>query len=116
MSETELYNRFMTAAIGQAQIARDNGDVPVGTVIVHENKIIAKGYNQRDQLNDSTAHAEIIALTAACDYIGNWRLNDCTIYVTLEPCPMCAGAMVLARLDRLVYGCDDPKAGACGSL
>ena len=116
MIDTEPDNRFMTAAIEQARIARDNGDVPVGAVIVHENKIIAKGYNQRDQLNDSTAHAEIIALTAACDYIGNWRLNDCTIYVTLEPCPMCAGAMVLARLDRLVYGCDDPKAGACGSL
>ncbi len=116
MIDTEPDNRFMTAAIGQAQIARDNGDVPVGVVIVHENQIIAKGYNQRDQLNDSTAHAEIIALTAACDYIGNWRLNDCTIYVTLEPCPMCAGALVLARLDRLVYGCDDPKAGACGSL
>ena len=114
--ELEQQNRFMTAAIEQAKIARDNGDVPVGAVIVHKNRIIARGYNQRDQLNDSTAHAEIIALTAACDYIGNWRLNDCDIYVTLEPCPMCAGALVLARLDRLIYGCSDPKAGACGTL
>lgn len=106
----------MRAAIDQANIALENGDVPVGAVIVRENKIIAKGYNQRQQLNDPTAHAEIIALTAAAEHIGHWRLLNCTIYVTLEPCPMCAGALVLARIDRLVFGCDDPKTGACGSL
>ncbi len=108
--------KFMEAAIDAAFIAEENGDVPIGAVVVYENKIIAKGYNQRHQLNDPTAHAEIIALTAAAEVIGNWRLNGCTIYVTLEPCTMCAGALVNARMDRLVYGCDDPKAGACKSL
>ena len=107
---------LMTMAIDQAQIAWDNGDVPIGAVIVYKNKIIAKAYNERHQLNDPTAHAEIIALTQAASFIGNWRLHGCTIYVTLEPCSMCAGALVLARVDRLVYGCKDPKAGACGSL
>ncbi len=111
-----LDERFMKAAIGQAQIALENGDVPIGAIIVYQNQIIAKGYNQRYKLNDPTAHAEIIALTAAAEYIGNWRLNGCSIYVTLEPCCMCAGALVLARMDRLVYGCEDPKAGASGSL
>ena len=108
--------KFMTAAIQAAFIAEENGDVPIGAVVVYENQIIAKGYNQRHHLNDPTAHAEIIALTAAAEFIGNWRLNGCTMYVTLEPCPMCAGALVNARMDRLVYGCDDPKAGACKSL
>ena len=108
--------KFMKAAIDAAFIAEENGDVPIGAVVVYENKIIAKGYNQRQQLNDPTAHAEIIALTAAAEFIGNWRLNGCAIYVTLEPCTMCAGALVNARMDRLVYGCDDPKAGACKSL
>ena len=106
----------MKLAIDQAFIAADNGDVPVGAVIVFEGKVIAKAHNQRQLLNDPTAHAEIIALTQAAEAVGNWRLNGCTIYVTLEPCPMCAGALVLARIDRLVFGCDDPKAGACGSL
>jgi tRNA(adenine34) deaminase len=108
--------KFMNLAVDQAAIAEENGDVPIGCVIVYENKVIAKGYNQREQLNDPTAHAEMIALTAAADYVGNWRLHGCTVYVTLEPCCMCAGALVLARIDRLVYGCDDPKAGACTSL
>ena len=112
----ELDQKFMRAAIEQAKIAQDNGDVPIGAVIVHQNRIIAKGYNQREQLQDPTAHAEIIALTAAAAEIESWRLNGCTMYVTLEPCCMCAGALVLARIDRLVYGCDDPKAGACKSL
>jgi len=118
MSEKQdaIDEQFMKAAIDQAHIALENGDVPIGAVIVHQNQIIAKGLNLRHKLNDPTAHAEIIAITAAAEYIGNWRLHGCSIYVTLEPCCMCAGAMVLARLDRLVYGCDDPKAGACGSL
>jgi tRNA(adenine34) deaminase len=116
MSNNEQEQRFMRVAIDQAEIARQNGDVPVGAVIVHEGHLIAKAYNQREQLNDPTAHAEIIALTQAAEAVGNWHLDDCTIYVTLEPCAMCAGALVLARMDRLVYGCDDPKTGACGSL
>jgi tRNA(adenine34) deaminase len=116
MSNNEQDQRFMRVAIDQAEIARENGDVPVGAVIVHESRLIAKAYNQREQLNDPTAHAEIIALTQAAAAVGNWHLDDCTIYVTLEPCSMCAGALVLARIDRLVYGCDDPKTGACGSL
>jgi tRNA(adenine34) deaminase len=116
MSINEQDQRYMQVAIDQAEIARQNGDVPVGAVIVRQGRLIAKAYNQRQQLNDPTAHAEIIALTQAAEAVGSWRLEGCTIYVTLEPCTMCAGALVLARIDRLVYGCEDPKAGACGSL
>jgi tRNA(adenine34) deaminase len=116
MSGTEEDQQFMKLAIEQARIAEDNGDVPIGAVIVHKNTIIAKAYNQREQLKDPTAHAEIIALTQAAAALENWHLNGCTMYVTLEPCPMCAGALVLARIDRLVYGCDDPKTGAVKSL
>ncbi len=108
--------RFMRGAIEAAKIAEENGDVPIGAVIVYKSQIIGKAYNQREQLKDPTAHAEIIALTQAAAFLESWRLNGCTMYVTLEPCPMCAGALVLARLDRLVYGCDDPKTGACKSL
>jgi len=108
--------RYMRLAIEQAKIAEENGDVPIGAVIVYKGQIIGKAYNQREQLKDPTAHAEIIALTQAAAALKSWRLNGCTMYVTLEPCPMCAGALVLARMDRLVYGCDDPKAGACKSL
>jgi tRNA(adenine34) deaminase len=116
VSQESLDKRFMQMAINQAAIAEENGDVPIGAVIVHEGRIIAKAYNERQQLNDPTAHAEIIALTQASESIGSWRLHGCTIYVTLEPCPMCAGALVLARIDRLVFGTEDPKTGACGSL
>jgi len=108
--------RFMRVAIEAAGIAEENGDVPIGAVIVYKSQIIGKAYNQREQLKDPTAHAEIIALTQAAAFLESWRLNGCTMYVTLEPCPMCAGALVLGRLDRLVYGCDDPKTGACKSL
>ena len=113
---TKNDEHFMRLAIEQAKIAEENGDVPIGAVIVHNDTIIAKAYNQREQLKDPTAHAEIIALTQAAAYLESWRLNGCTIYVTLEPCPMCAGALVLSRMDRLVFGCDDPKTGACKSL
>ncbi len=108
--------QFMRKAIDAAMIAEENGDVPIGAVIVYQSQVIGRAWNQREQLNDPTAHAEIIALTQAASSIGSWRLHGCTIYVTLEPCPMCAGALVLGRLDRLVYGCPDPKTGACGSL
>ncbi len=116
MNELADDQHFMQLAIEQAKVAEENGDVPIGAVIVHKNQIIAKAYNQREQLQDPTAHAEIIALTQAAAALETWRLNGCTMYVTLEPCPMCAGALVLARIDRLVYGCDDPKTGAVKSL
>jgi tRNA(adenine34) deaminase len=113
---TKQDEQFMKIAVEQAKIAEENGDVPIGAVIVYENQIIGKAYNQREQLADPTAHAEIIALTQAAAAIGSWRLEGCTMYVTLEPCPMCAGALVLSRMDRLIFGCDDSKAGACKSL
>ena len=113
---TKDNEQFMRLAIEQAKIAQENGDVPIGAVIVHQSQIIGKAYNQREQLQDPTAHAEIIALTQAAAALENWHLNGCTMYVTLEPCPMCAGALVLARIERLVFGCSDPKTGACGSL
>jgi len=113
---TKQDEKYMQLAIDQAKIAEENGDIPIGAVIVYKNQIIARAYNQREQLRDPTAHAEIIALTQAAAVMESWHLNGCTIYVTLEPCPMCAGALVLSRMDRLVYGCDDPKTGACKSL
>jgi len=116
MSDSKRDQRYMKVAIEQAKIAEENGDVPIGAVIVHNDTVIAKAYNQREQLQDPTAHAEIIALTQAAAALETWRLNGCTMYVTLEPCPMCAGALVLARIDRIVYGCDDPKTGAIKSL
>ncbi len=115
-TQAQIDERYMRLAIDAAHIAEGNGDVPIGAVIVYQNQVIGRAYNQREQLTDPTAHAEIVALTQAATFVETWRLHGCTIYVTLEPCPMCAGALVLGRLDRLVYGCDDPKAGACGSL
>ncbi len=94
-----LDEQYIRIAIDQAKTAEENGDVPIGAVIIHQNQIIAKAYNQREQLNDPTAHAEIIALTQAAAALETWRLTGCSIYVTLEPCPMCAGALVLARID-----------------
>jgi len=116
MNNSKEDQTYMKLAIEQAQIAEENGDVPIGAVIVYQNQIIGKAYNQREQLQDPTAHAEIIALTQAAAFLESWRLHGCTMYVTLEPCTMCAGALVLARIDRLVYGCDDPKTGAVKSL
>jgi tRNA(adenine34) deaminase len=107
---------FMLAAIREAEQARNDGEVPVGAVVSLDGRIIGRGFNQRESLNDPTAHAEMIAITAAAAEMGDWRLSGCTLYVTLEPCLMCAGAAILARIDRLVYGATDPKAGACESL
>ena len=115
-TQAQKDQQYLRAAITAAKIAEENGDVPIGAVIVYQNNIIARAYNQREQLADPTAHAEIIALTQAAAALENWHLHGCTMYVTLEPCPMCAGALVLSRMDRLVYGCDDPKAGACKTL
>jgi len=109
-------DRFMRAAIDQALAAHEDGEVPVGAVVVRQSRIIGRGHNQREGLQDPTAHAEMIALTAAAADVGSWRLEGCTMYVTLEPCAMCAGAIVLARIERLVFGAVDPKAGACTSL
>ncbi len=107
---------YMREALKQAEIAYEQREVPVGAVIAHEGLIIARAHNQRELLDDPTAHAEMIALTQAASELGRWRLSGCTMYVTVEPCAMCAGALVLARIDRLVFGAPDSKAGACGSL
>ncbi len=107
---------WMRRALDLAQRAFEENEVPVGAVIVHQDRIIGEGYNQREALNDPTAHAEMIAITQAAETLGSWRLIDCVLYVTLEPCPMCAGAIVQARLPTVVYGTTDPKAGACHSL
>jgi tRNA(adenine34) deaminase len=106
----------MQAALREARAADASDEVPVGCVIAHEGTIIGRGHNQVEALQDATAHAEILAIGAASNALGSWRLAECTLYVTLEPCAMCAGAMVLARVGRLVYGAADPKAGACGSV
>jgi len=106
----------MRAALREAEAAADQDEVPVGCVIVHDGTIVGRGRNQTETLQDATAHAEIVAIGAASSTLGSWRLLDCTMYVTLEPCAMCAGALVLSRMGRLVYGADDPKAGACGSV
>ena len=113
MTEDE---RFMKEAVRQAKKAAALGDVPIGCVIVQENKIIARGYNRRMADKNTLSHAEIIAIKKACKKAGDWRLEDCTMYVTLEPCPMCAGAIVQARIPRVVIGCMNPKAGCGGSV
>ena len=107
---------FMKEALKEARKAFEKDEPPVGAVIVKDGEIIARGHNLRESLQDPTAHAEMLAIRAASAKLGRWRLSDCDIYVTLEPCIMCAGAMVLSRLNRLIYGTDDPKAGAVNSL
>ena len=116
INNSNLHKKFMFEAFKLAKRAYDEMEVPVGAVVVHENRIIGKGYNQVERLKDPTAHAEMIAISAACAALQNKYLKGCTIYVTLEPCPMCAGAMVWAKLDRVVFGAMDDKAGACGTL
>ncbi len=106
----------MRSALREARASADADEVPVGCVIVHDGMVIGRGHNQTEALQDATAHAEIVAIGAASNALGSWRLTDCTMYVTLEPCAMCAGAIVLARLGRVVWGAADPKAGACGSV
>ena len=106
----------MEAALAEARLAAEVGEVPIGAVAVHGGEIIARGQNSVIRENDPTAHAEIVVLRKAAAALGNYRLNGCTLYVTLEPCAMCAGAMIHARIDRLVYAAADPKAGACGSV
>ncbi len=108
--------RWMEHAFKEAEQAYKRKEVPIGAVVVHKERIIGRGYNQIETLKDPTAHAEMIAITAATMQLGSQRLEHCTLYVTLEPCPMCAGAIVLARIPRIVFGAFDPKAGACGTL
>lgn len=113
MTEDE---RWMEYALREAEQAYKRKEVPIGAVIVRDNRIIGRGYNQIESLQDPTAHAEMIAITAAATNLESRRLEECTLYVTLEPCAMCAGAIVLARIPRIVFGAPDPKAGACGTL
>jgi tRNA(adenine34) deaminase len=109
-------DQFMRLAIGEAERALAHDDVPVGAVVVVDGEVIGAGHNERELRQDPTAHAEVIALRAAAEHLGVWRILDSTLYVTLEPCAMCAGAIVLSRIGRVVYGTADPKAGAAGSV
>ena len=110
------HEQCMELALREARQAFAEEEVPVGAVIVHEDRVVASAHNQREQLRDPTAHAEMIAITQAGEALGNWRLDGCTLYVTLEPCPMCAGAILQSRLPLVVFGAADPKAGAVFSL
>ncbi len=114
--QSRIDEMMMRMALREAETAMEMDEVPVGAIVVHGDRVIGRGHNQRERLQDPTAHAEMIALTAAAAELRSWRLEGCTLYVTLEPCAMCAGAIVLARIERLVFGTDDPKAGACGSV
>jgi tRNA(adenine34) deaminase len=126
VQSTMCYNRivegqadhqtYMREALGEARFAYERGEVPVGAVAVHKGYVVGRGHNQREELADPSAHAEMIALREAAQVMGGWRLFDVTLYCTMEPCAMCAGAMVLARLPHLVYAVDDPKSGAAGSV
>src|SRR3954464_14178679 len=111
-----MHEFFMRMALAEAEAALAENEVPVGAVIVHGQQVVAAAHNQREQLHDPTAHAEMIAITQAAEALNSWRLEGCTLYVTLEPCPMCAGAIVQARVPLVVYGATDPKAGAVHTL
>ena len=112
----ELKYRFMSAALQEAEEALEQDEVPIGAVVVFEDKIIGRGYNQVEKLKDATAHAEMIAITAAENHLGDWRLTDCDIYITVEPCLMCTGAILSSRIKRIYFSVFDPKFGACGSV
>ncbi|WP_124726281.1 tRNA adenosine(34) deaminase TadA [Staphylospora marina] len=110
------HEHYMKKALEEAEKAEEIGEVPIGAVIVKDGEIIATGYNLRETTHDPTAHAEMVAIRKAAGIIGGWRLEGCTLYVTLEPCPMCAGAILQSRIERVVYGAEDPKAGCVGTL
>jgi len=116
MTDGNADEQWMAAAIAEARLAEAKGEVPVGAVIVHEGQVIGRGHNLRESSQDPTTHAEMIAIQEAAKKLGSWRLIDTSLYVTLEPCPMCAGALVNARVPRVAWGCDDPKAGATQTL
>ncbi|MDL2206013.1 tRNA adenosine(34) deaminase TadA [Eubacteriales bacterium OttesenSCG-928-N13] len=107
--------QMMRAALDEARLAQSEGELPIGAIITRDHEIIARGHNLREQTKDPSAHAEIVAIRRAAQIVGDWRLNDLTMYVTLEPCPMCAGAIVMARLHRVVFGAYDEQAGCAGS-
>jgi len=107
---------FMRLALQEAKRAAEIDEVPIGAVVVKDDEIISKAHNLRETQQDATAHAELLAIRKACEILGTWRLIGCSLYVTLEPCPMCAGAIILSRVDRVVFGAKDPKGGACGSI
>ncbi len=111
-----IHEKWMSEAIRLAQIAYENDEIPVGAIVVKDNKIIGRGYNQREILKDPTAHAEVLAITAAANTIEDWRLNDCILYVTKEPCAMCAGAIINSRINKVIFGCYDAERGYCGSI
>ena len=115
-SELDFHRICMRMALHEAEAAREEGEVPVGAVIIHHGELIAKAHNQTELLKDPTAHAETLAITQASSALGDWRLNECTLYVTKEPCPMCAGAIILARIPLVVWGVDDPKRGGAVSV
>ena len=115
-SQKEFDNYFMRQAVQQAEKAFENGEVPIGAVLTHKNKIVGRAFNQVRLLKDPTAHAEMLSITQATEALGAERLPETTLYVTLEPCPMCVGAMILARIGRLVFGAREKKTGACGSV
>ena len=110
------HSLWMKQALLQAEKAFAAEEVPVGAIVVYNGKVIGRGYNQKEQFNDPTAHAEMIAITAAANTLGDWRLNDCYLYVTKEPCPMCSGAIINARIKMIIFGCYDEETGCCGSL
>lgn len=112
----QQHQQFMRYAFTLAEEAMEADEIPIGAVVVHNNRVVGRGYNQTEMLNDCTAHAEMIALSAASSTLQNKYLHGCTLYVTLEPCPMCAGALVWSKIDRIVFGAADPKSGACGSV
>jgi tRNA(adenine34) deaminase len=112
----EIDENFMKMALDEARLAPDKGEVPIGAVLVYEGEVLARGHNFKETLNDPTAHAELLVLKEAARKLGRWRLTGAHLYVTMEPCSMCAGAIVQARISRLVFGVRDPKAGACGSV
>lgn len=113
---TQKDYEFMRMALEQAKIAGEMGEVPIGAVVVKDGEVISTGYNLREIKKNSLCHAELIAIDKACEKLGGWRLHECELYVTLEPCPMCAGAIINSRIRRVVFGAFDPKAGSCGSL
>ena len=108
--------RWMRLALEEARKAREEGEVPVGAVLVRGDEVVCRAHNRREALHDPTAHAEMLCLQEGARLLGDWRLRECTLYVTLEPCPMCAGAMIMSQLDRCVFGAADPRQGCCGSV
>ena len=116
MIQIKEHEKWMKMAFREAEKAFEQDEIPIGSVVVQNGQIIGRGYNQCESLNDPTAHAEIIAITSATNTIKNWRLNDCSLYVTKEPCPMCAGALINSRIDQVIFGMYDEQEGCCGSL